>query len=199
AGEFADVALDGLRTEAETREDLPRARFEAVAVELVETRLHVAEPLHEPIHVVGALRIGEGMLELVQLVGDGRHLARPGDRLLEEASSTHLADVLREIADGRAALDEDAAGVRLLLADDQAEDRRLSGPVRTDEPHLLTAEHRHRGVEEEDAAGVLLADGLETDHARRGSSARKPTAAGVVKDRKNRCAVPSRRRISCRA
>ncbi len=147
---------------------IARARdFEAVAVELVEAVLDVAEARDQLVEVVGARRIGHGELELVQLVGDGRDLAGAGDRLLEHAPPAHLADRLREVADRDPLLDQHAAGVGLLLADDHAKDGRLAGAVRADETDLLAAKRRHRRVEEEDAATMLFGDRLEPDHAGR--------------------------------
>ena len=136
----ADVALDDVGREAEPGEDLARARLEAVAAELVEARLHLAEARDEAVDLVGPRRVGHRVLELVQLVRDRRDLARAGHRLLEHAPAAHLADRLGEVADADATLDEHAAGVRLLLADDHAEDGRLAGAVGADEPDLLAAE-----------------------------------------------------------
>src|SRR5262249_11013967 len=75
-----------------------------------------------------------------------------------------------------ALLDQHAAGVRLLLADDHPEDGRLAGAVRANEADLLAAEDGHRRIEKEDAAAMLLADRFETDHqATRGGG----SSAGV--------------------
>ena len=65
----------------------------------------------------------------------------------------------------RAALDRQLAVVGLLLAGDQPEQRRLAGPVGTDEPDLLALLERRGGFDEEDLVAVLLADAVETDHA----------------------------------
>ena len=78
----ADVAVHDLLREAEAGQDLARPRLERVAAELVEARLHLAEALEQRVHLVGLRRIGERVLELLQL---GRHLGhrrrrRPSSR-----------------------------------------------------------------------------------------------------------------------
>jgi hypothetical protein len=54
ARELADVVVYLLGVEAEAREDLPRARLERVAAELVEARLGAAEALDELLDFAGA-------------------------------------------------------------------------------------------------------------------------------------------------
>src|SRR6185295_16957597 len=126
----------------------------------------------------------------VQLVGDRGDFAGAGDRLFQHAPAGHLADRLGEVADADAPLDQHAAGVRLLLAHDHAEDGRLAGAVRADEPDLLAAKHGHGCVEEEDASPVLLRDRLETDHD---GSPRRCTVTVVANVR------PSTSTYSCRS
>src|SRR5262249_46169815 len=155
----------------QARQDLARARLERVAAELLEARLRLAELLDQRLHFVEALGVGERVLELLQSFarfGDG---ARAGERRGEHAPALHLADVLREVADGRAAIDRDLPRVRVLLAHDHAEDGRLARAVRADEAVLLTLEDRARGVEEEDLLAVLLRDRVEPNHARALSTA----------------------------
>ncbi len=66
ARERADVAVHLRRVEAEAGEHLARPRFEAVAAELLEARLRLAVALDQRFHLVGARRVGERVLELVQ-------------------------------------------------------------------------------------------------------------------------------------
>ena len=82
------------------------------------------------------------------------------------AAAGHLADVLAEIADGDAAIDGHLALVGLLLARDHPEQRRLAGAVGPDEADLLALFERRGGLDEEDLVAVLLADVVETNHAR---------------------------------
>jgi len=47
-----------------------------------------------------------------------------------------------------------------------AEERRLAGPVRADEAHLLAVVQGGGGLEEEDLPAVLLGDVVESDQGR---------------------------------
>jgi class 3 adenylate cyclase len=58
----------------------------------------------------------------------------------------------------------DIALVGLFLAGDHAEERRLAGAVGADEADLLALVERCRGLDEEDAVAVLLADVFDADH-----------------------------------
>src|SRR5262249_2837947 len=77
----------------------------------------------------------------------------------------HLADVLAEMADGRAAIDRDLSRVGLFLPDDHAKDRRLARAVRPDEPHLFAAKRGERCIHEQDLVAVLVGDAVEWNHA----------------------------------
>ena len=111
--------------------------------------------------------VGHAVLEIVQLVGDGGHLAGACHGLLEDAATAHVARVLAEVADGDAAIDGDLPIVGLLLLDDQTEDRGLAGAVGTDEPDLLAAKDAHLRVDEEDLFAVALAYVVEPNHRSR--------------------------------
>ena len=65
-----------------------------------------------------------------------------------------------------AAIDGHLALVGLLLAGDHPEQRRLAGAVGADEADLLALQERRGGLDEEDLVAVLLADVVETNHAR---------------------------------
>ncbi len=80
------------------------------------------------------------------------------------AAAGHLADVLAEIADRDAAIEGHLAFVGCLLPRDHPEQRRLSGPVGTDEADLLALLEGCRSFDEEDLVADLLADVIETDH-----------------------------------
>ena len=165
ARERADVAVLHRLREAEAGQDLARARLERVAAELVEAGLHVAEALDQPVELVGARRVGQRVLERAQLGGHLGHRAGAGHGLGDHAAPRHLADVLAEVADGHAAVDRHLAVVGRLLPHDQAENRGLAGAVGADQPHLLAAVDGGGRVDEEDVRAVLLADGIEADHA----------------------------------
>src|ERR1019366_7769933 len=52
------------------------------------------------------------------------------------------------------------------LAGDHPEQRRLAGPVGTDETDLFALEERRGGLDEQDLMAILLTDVFETNHAR---------------------------------
>ena len=106
--------------EAEAGEDLPRARLERVAAQLVEAGLRLPEALDELVELVAAGGVGQGVLERVELLGRLGDLAGAGHRLGYDAPPLHLADVLAEVPDGDAAIDGDRPSVRLLLLHDHA-------------------------------------------------------------------------------
>ena len=87
-----------------------------------------------------------------------------GDRLVEHRSAGHLLDVLPEVADGQLLRHDHVAVVRRLFADDHAEERRLAGAVRADQPDFLAGVELERGVDEQDLLAVLLADAGEGNH-----------------------------------
>ena len=163
AGQGAHVAVHGLGGESQAGQDLPGPGLEAVAAQLVEAGLDVAEPLDQLLHLVGAVRIGQRVLQLVKLGGHRRDRTGAVHGLGHGAAPRHLADVLREVAHGDAAVDGDLPLVRLLLAGDEPEERRLPGAVGADQPDLLAAVDDRRGLDEEDLVAVLHGDGVETD------------------------------------
>ena len=126
AREGADVAVDHLVGEAEPLEDLLRPRLELVAAALLVLVLDLAEALEDRLHLVGPRGVGEGVLEVHQLVVQVAEAAAPGDRLLEDRAARHLLDVLPEVADGELLRDGDVPVVGVLLAGDHPEDRRLA-------------------------------------------------------------------------
>src|SRR6202040_2394069 len=92
------------------------------------------------------------------------------------ATVRHVAHVLAEVADGNTPIDGHLTLVGLLLARDHPEERRLAGPVRTDEADLLPLLERSGGLDEEDLAAILLADVVETNHVHTGAKLRRPYA-----------------------
>src|SRR5690606_28414018 len=101
AGETADVPCDLLRREAETGEDRVRPRLGVVAAALLVARLRVAEALDGVVEA-RILRIGELGLELLELLSEAPRFAGAGERLGHHAPALQIADVLTEVADGRA-------------------------------------------------------------------------------------------------
>ena len=164
ARERADVAVHHLLAEAEARQRLARPAVERIAVEFLETVLHLAIARDDVVHLVGAIRIGHRGLEFPQLGRDDADGTGAVHHLGHGAAARHLADVLAEIADGDAAIERDLALVGRLLARDHPEQRGLAGPVRADEADLLALLEGRGGFDEEDLVADLLADVIETDH-----------------------------------
>jgi hypothetical protein len=100
--ESADVAVDLLVLEAEAMEDFAGPRFEVVAPFLLVGVLHLAEAGEDRFEVVTAGRVGHCQLEVFQFVMEFAEVTASGDRLVEDASPRHLADVLAEVAEREA-------------------------------------------------------------------------------------------------
>ena len=100
ARERADVAIDPLIVEAEAVEDFAGLRLEGVAAEVVVLLLHFAEAREDRVHLVGARRIFERLLQRFQFVVQVADAATAGNRLVEHRPARHLLDVLAEVADG---------------------------------------------------------------------------------------------------
>jgi hypothetical protein len=164
ARERAHVAVDHRWAEAQAREDLTGAALERVAAQLVEAGLHLAEAGDERVELVGFVRVGHVVLELLELTRDLRDVARAVHRLFDDRPAAHLADVLPEVADRDAAIDAHRALVRRLFLHDVAEEGGLAGAVRAHEADLLALVERRRGTDEENLTAVLRADGVEANH-----------------------------------
>ena len=184
AREGADVAVHDLFGEAQAREDLPRARLQRVAVELLEARLRDAVALQDGLHVALVGRVAHGPLDLVQRVGGVGDLARARHGLFDHGAPAHLADVLGEVPEGDPAVDGDLAAVGLLVARDEPKDGGFARAVGPDEPDLFALEDPHGGFEEEDLRPVLLGDLVESNHARRVSRPARPRRRGGVRCRR---------------
>ena len=94
----------------------------------------------------------------------GRRHARAPREIAEQRLARARVVLLREVADrgrGRRALDLPV--VRLLVAREQAEQRRLAGPVRPDEPEPRARAERQVDAVEDDVGAVRLADAGERD------------------------------------
>ena len=145
-------------------QDLARARLELVAAEPPVVALHLAEAREQSIHLRRALRVGERVLELRQLRVQLAELAAPRDRLVEHAGLARLARLLPEVPDAQVLRHRDLARVGPVLADDQAEERRLPRAVRADQPDAIAGVELERGVDEQGPPAVVLGDSAERDH-----------------------------------
>ena len=97
-----------------------------------------------------------------------QYMIRPANQDLAEAKRrvegkrAKLADFEEATAQAED-FNKQVAAYRQLLARDQPEDRGLAGAVGADQPDLLAAVHRGRGLEEEDLRAVPLRDGVDPD------------------------------------
>jgi hypothetical protein len=165
AGQGAAVAVDPVVVEAQAVQDLAGAGLQLVAAELLVLVLHLAEAGQDGFHLVHALRIAQGRLQILQLVVQFADPAAAGDGLVQHRAAGHVADVLPEVADGRAPGHGHRALVGLLLAGDQAEHRGLARAVGTDQAHLLARVELEGCLDEQDLPAVALGDVGQVDHA----------------------------------
>jgi hypothetical protein len=164
AGKQADVAVHPLLAEAEAGQDLAGASLQRIAVELLEALLHLAVAFDDGVELVGLAGVDHGGLEAGHLGGEGADGTDAVHHRGDGALALHLADVLAEVADGHAGIDDHEAVVRLLLSGDHAEEGGLAGAVRADEADLLALLDAHGGVDEQELVAVLLGDVVEADH-----------------------------------
>ena len=158
AGERADVAVDLIVVEAQAVQDLARPAFQGVAPKMLVLVLHLAEPGQDAVRIAGAGRVRHRLLQVLELVVQRAQPSAAGDRLVEHGPPRHFLDVLPEVADREAPRHRHLAVVGLLFADQHAEDGRLAGPVRSDEPDLVARVQLERGVDEQDLTAVLLGE-----------------------------------------
>ena len=162
----ADVARDHLVAEAEAVQDLLGLRRELVAAERGVLLLHLAVAREDRLHLVLLVGVGHRRLELLVLVVEFADLAATDDHLVEHGATAHLALFLAEVADRHALWQRHVAVVGMILAGDEAEDRRLARAVGADEADLFAGIELHARVDEEDLVAVALVDLVERDHRR---------------------------------
>src|SRR5207249_6393317 len=88
------------------------------------------------------------------------------DLLEERAREVELLRLLREVADLQVLAAEHRSRVRVLASDQDLEEGRLPGAVRTDEADLVALRQLEVDVREEEAAAVGLRDALEAHDPR---------------------------------
>ena len=165
AGQQSHVAVHPFLAETQAREHLTRPRIQRVAIQFLEPPLDIAIALDDGVHVVGLVRIDHCRLELRHFGRQRAHRARTIHHGHDRGLAGHFADILAEIADRQAGIDDHIAVVGPIRAGDHPEQRRLAGAVRPDKSHLLPLLDAHRRVDEQDLMAVLLADVVEADHA----------------------------------
>src|SRR5438552_15709011 len=93
-------------------------------------------------------------------------MADAADLLQEGAGEVELLRLLGEVADGQVLASKHGTCVRLLASDQDLEEGRLPGAVRTDQAQLVPFRELEVDVGEEEAAAVGLRDALEAHDPR---------------------------------
>src|ERR1051325_10051376 len=175
AGELGERAVLVGGGEAEPRKDAARLGLERVLVVVFEVMLQVAHTVEqggEP-GIVGA----HAAQLLVQRVELDAHVEERAVRLhgaLEHAALVALGRLLRQVADPGAARPHAQSALGCVLAEDEADERGLAGPVRTHQSAAVArADHPVDAVEEHPLPDAV-AKALELDH--RSAPAGRPNA-----------------------
>src|SRR5437870_4848369 len=114
-----------------------------------------------------------------------RRIPHAADLLEERAGEIELLRLLREVPDLQVLAPEHGSRVRLLASDQDLEEGRLPGAVRTDEADLVPLRQLEVDVGEEEAAAVGLRDALEA-HDPRTRGARAEGEAEGARDGRRR-------------
>src|SRR5206468_1960636 len=121
-----------------------------------ESVLEAAILVHELFDLGVAARLGELRLDMAEPMADPAHRPGAGHDLGQDAAPGRVRDVLAEVADDHVLPAYDRARVRLLLAGDDLEQRRLAGTVRADDRDPPARGNLQRHVAEQ----VLRSEGL---------------------------------------
>ena len=105
-----------------------------------------------------------GLFERVQLFLQLRDVARAASGDVEHGLGTDAFGLLRQVADHRPSIALDSAGVRILLVQDDGEERGLARAVRADECDALAVVHLQRGVLKERAPAVAFSKIANGEH-----------------------------------
>ena len=139
--------------EAKAGKDLLGLGLQLVAAQLVEPVMDV---------VVDVLRV-QGLRRMVGVPGlddapQLREIRRDGRGQFDHRFVRHGRGFLRQIADGNAPLAGSYAVIRLLIAQDDGEERGLPRAIRADQPDAVLAVHLQGGVGEQYPSAVRLPD-----------------------------------------
>src|SRR5947208_14843209 len=106
-------------------------------------------------------------------------MAHAADLLQEGAGEVKFLRLLGEVADGQVLAPEHGARVRVLASDQDLEEGRLAGAVRTDESELIPLRELEVDIREQEAAAVRLRDALEAHDSRTRGALAKGEAEGA--------------------
>ena len=157
-----DDARDGAVEEgAVVRDDDDRAWMRG------ERALEPGEP--------GEVEVVRRLVEQEDVEAAAEHGRERRARLLPARAGAGGVPLLREIADReRRRRAPDATGVRLLQSGEQAQQRRLAGAVRADEPDPRARRHDEVDVREDDLGSVRLRDSGRDERAGKARHAQRP-------------------------
>ena len=127
-----DVALDVSIGEAEPGEDPSSLGLHAVAAERLEPMLEAPVLVHQLGELLVVVRVLHLGLDVSHPAFDAAHLAGARQYLGEHAATAGLRHLLAQVADHDFAGTGDRSGVRLLVAGDELEQRRLAGAIGPD-------------------------------------------------------------------
>ena len=152
--------------EAEAAQDRGDPQVHRVAVEAPEILLALAVPHeHGLMRRVVEGRVGELVLEAMQLLLEREQRAEGLARLVHERPAAVFESVLREVADGEVGWRDDLARVRLVDARQDLQQRRLAGAVGATQPHTVTRVQLPGDIVEQHTIGKGLADSHQLQHA----------------------------------
>ena len=147
--------------EAEPAQHLPDPLVDAIAVQAVELVEQLRLPADQRVDVVpGALERGG---DLMQLLLDGARLRERLPHLLDQRQPAAQLRVLLQEAQAAAAAPRDARVGRQQPGHD-AQQRRLAGPVRPDQPDTLAVADVEADLVEDGDALEALGDGIDVEH-----------------------------------
>jgi hypothetical protein len=177
AGQHRHLLLPRRLGKPEAGQNVPRAVLALIAGEVLKAMVQFVVAM-EGVLVVQVRRLQRGHLRPHRLQFGAGALRR-----LQDGAGVADQGLLREQRDPRVRLQRHAAGIRLLLAGDEAQEGGLAGPVRPHQAHLAA-----RGDEERRALQyILIAEGLvdlRKRQQRHGTPGPRPAApAGMLEAR----------------
>src|SRR5205823_245647 len=108
-----------------------------------------------------------------------RRMAHAADLFEERAGEVEFLRLLGEIADCQVLAPEHGSRICLLASDQDLEEGRLAGAVRTDEAELVPFRELEVDVREQEAAAVGFRDALEAHDPRTGGALAEGEAEGT--------------------
>src|SRR5213592_3428487 len=117
-------------------------------------------------------------------------MAHATNLLQEGAREVKLLRLLGKVANGQVLAPENGSPVRLLAPDQDLEEGRLAGAVRTDEADLVPLRQLEVDVREQEAATVGLRDALEAHDSRTRGARAEGEAEGARGGRRRLRSLP---------